>query len=232
MAKAIDKQQEIEDADIERIKQRAYTQYYRKIRTVYINGKLFSDLEKILDLMLEDNTITLKPKGNEITYPLGDIIYLIDIRYNTYGKSKKTHPNDVEQWFHPKHLKKMFADDERIRYRYCKALGNPPKIRKQEEYKDDPDKQKQLYLQYLQSNHKNLATYHNFMRLYAFLINTDPHFQVCLMCYCQPERQACHRFWLKEALAREYRKRHDLGGGPNLPHYILNKFEKQLKKGG
>jgi hypothetical protein len=52
------------------------------------------------------------------------------------------------------------------------------------------------------------------------------------MCYCEPEKGACHRFWLKQALVNKYRERHNLGPGPELPHYILNKFEKQLKKGG
>jgi len=165
-------------------------QFTKKIRTLFINGKTISDLQNALELMLEQNSIEYRVNGESFRYTLGSIIYLIDIRFDTYFKSKRAHPNNEEQWFGPETLKELFKENEKIRYRYCQALGNPKKIR--EYYKDDPDKQKELYLQYIQSNHKNYNSKNDFERLYAIATQKKPIYQICLMCYCEPKKRFCH----------------------------------------
>jgi len=206
-------------------------QFLRKIRTVYLNGKTISGLQRILNLMLEYNTTTLHIGSEKHPYTLGSTLYLIDIRYNTYYKSSNLFPENKEQWFEPEHLSKIFADREDIKYRYCQSLGNPDKIGKNEEYINDPDKQKELYFQYLQSNHKKYATKDEFDRLFALAYNKKPLYQICLMCYCEPEKRFCHRFWLREALLRRYYEVEEIEYSvPVLPHYPIDHFENKIEK--
>jgi hypothetical protein len=167
--------------------------------------------------MLEQNYEELRVNGRAFKFALGSILYLIDIRYDTFYKSKRVLPKNKEQWFGPEHLEKIFKGNEKIQYRYCQALGNPKKIR--ETYKNNLNKQKELYLQYIKSNHKDYNSKNAFERLYAIAMQKKPIFQVCLMCYCEPKKEFCHRFWLREALLQKYYKINDLGHAPELDHY-------------
>jgi len=204
-------------------------QFMKKIRTIFINGKTLSDLQEALHLMLENDTDKIQVDGiTKSRYKLGDILYLVDIRYDTYYKSKRTIPDNKEQWFGPNNLEQLFKKNTQIRYRYCQALGNPPKIRKaysitkkmnEEEKKKVKEKQKELYLQYLHSNHKKYNTKTEFEKLFGIANNKRPLYQICLMCYCQPKKGACHRFWLREALLHKYYEINDLGHAPLLDHY-------------
>ena len=136
-------------------------------------------------------------------------------------------PHNKEQWFDPSSLQELFTSNKKIEYIYLQGLGNPAEFRKDEMYKNNPDKQKELYLQYLKSNHKEFATKNEFEQLYSLAL--DKQNLICLMCYCHPERVACHRFWLKEALVNRYRKEHDLSGAITINHYPDNHFEAQYK---
>lgn len=203
---------------IQKVKEkRPIIQFTKKIRTIYINGKTIPQLLDILELMLEQNYETQRISGNNYRYSLGSFLYLIDIRYNTYYKSKLTFPEYKDQWFEPEELEKLFKNREEIKYRYCQGLGNPPKIRKH--HKKNIDKQKELYLQYIKSNHKKFDSKNEFERLFAIANHKKPLYQIGLMCYCEPKKRACHRFWLREALINKYYKEHNLGQEPKLSHY-------------
>jgi len=193
-------------------------QFFRKIRTTYINGKKVKDLIKVLKSMLKHNSFTIKFGSKKHTYQLGSNLYLIDVRYNTYYKSKKIFPENKEQWFEPENLRKLFKKIDNIKYRYFQALGNPKNIRIyltqeiqkiEEKYnflkKDIRFQKKLIELKkrkrdlilsilnkakdlYLKHINSNSNSQSQFKKLYTITNSKRPLYQICLICYCEPKK--------------------------------------------
>lgn len=190
--------------------------FRKSIRTVYINTKTVSDLTDYLELLLANNYFEHKV-AKRSKFLLGNSVLLVDIRQNTYYKSSRLFKDNADQWFEPANLTKYFTSFKKIDYVYCKALGNPKKIRDTKK----PNLSKTAYLAYIQ-NHIEQKKAIN--RLYNVANRSRNKIILVLMCYCEPDKNFCHRFAVLEQLVNM--KREALGLEPTtFPLYIIEKYE-------
>lgn len=164
-------------------------------------NKIVKDLARF-SKKIRTEYITTRDMESFINAIKGKIDVVVDIRWNTYHKTK--------QGFNPEAFKTSLESNG-IGYIYYKALGNP--FQALYDHKEF-DMAKRDYLNYLKYNSKALKTFKELFSKFRFKKN------YCLVCYCNTEDPLmCHRFWLKEALANY--KRNKLG----LPeNYILKKI--------
>lgn len=146
--------------------------------------------------------ITTRDMDSFINTIKGKIDVVIDIRWNTYQKTK--------QGFSPEDFKKQLESNG-IGYIYFKILGNP--FHGLYDLKKESEQAKKDYLNYLKYHSKASKTFKELASKFRFKKN------YCLVCYCNTEDPTmCHRFWLKEALVNY--KRSKLGLEED---YILEK---------
>lgn len=152
--------------------ERILRRFTGRLKTEYITGR---DVKEFI---------------KELKYRIKDPIVVVDIRWNTYHKSK--------QGFDPAIFKKIL-EEHGIEYLRIKELGNP--------FHELYDKSefiaaKQDYQDYLKHNSKAQHALQEFMKLLRFRKT------YCLICYCPTEDpNLCHRFWLKETMVNLKRDR-------------------------
>jgi len=127
---------------------------------------------------------------------LGEKVVVVDVRNNTFYKT--------DQGFSPRDLAKTLAA-KNIEYLRYKHLGNPFHWH----YKDEPEKAKLTYTEYLRVNDDAHAALNDLYKHLRFKKT------FCLICYCNTlDPMKCHRFWLREALINKKRER--LGFSPTF----------------
>ncbi len=171
-------------------KKMALARFTHKVHTEYITTR---DMESFI------NTIK------------GKIDIVVDIRWNTYHKTK--------QGFNPKEFK-ISLESVGINYFYFKELGNSLQaLYNLKEF----DMAKRDYLNYLKYNSKAVKTFKELFSKFRFKKN------YCLVCYCNTEDPLlCHRFWLKEALINYKRNILELPENYILKKITLEDFQNVL----
>jgi uncharacterized protein (DUF488 family) len=143
-----------------------------RIITEFINTRKLDDLLKSLKLEKVD--------------------MVIDIRWNTYHKSK--------QGFSPENLK-IFLKENDIDYIYIHRLGNPKNFR-DKFIRDGFTDFKLLKKAYINYVNGSLT-----LRSLINLINKDDR-KYCLICYCNTlNEEECHRFWLRDFLINKIKNK-------------------------
>jgi hypothetical protein len=193
---------------------RDLVKFSRKLRTVYINKRGLSDLFTLLKKELKENKAKMKnDAGNLYAYHLGNSLKLVDIRWNTYYKSKRILPDNEEQHFGPENLKRLCQKEPNIEYWRIKPLGNPPnrKILRNEKKRPSKIKNPNKYERFLEKELKNALRartfYLNYIEKKFAIINNkkyypevwlnklfdsvdsqDPNKIHVLLCYCDPPK--------------------------------------------
>lgn len=193
---------------------RDLVKFSRKLRTVYINKRGLSDLFTLLKKELKENKAKMKnDAGNLYAYHLGNSLKLVDIRWNTYYKSKRILPDNEEQHFGPENLKRICQKEPNIEYWRIKPLGNPPnrKILRNEKKRPSKIKNPNKYERFLEKELKNALRartfYLNYIEKKFAIINNkkyypevwlnklfdsvdsqDPNKIHVLLCYCDPPK--------------------------------------------
>ena len=162
--------------------------FYKAFKTEFINGR---EGRKFISLVE------------------GKVDHVIDVRFNTFYKSK--------QGFGPQNLKRVLREIG-IKYSYFHLLGNPfHKLYSKEEFVAA----KVHYLKYIENNPGAKKTLDDLFNLIPKKRITKIY---CIICYCATtDSRMCHRFWLFEALMNLKKK--ELGLEQN---YVLNPHDQHL----
>lgn len=188
--------------------ERKLVRFSHKVKTTHINGKKLPQFLGELEALKDQFKIDYYGKKDALD--LADKIMVVDIRHNTFYKTK--------QGFGPANLKEHLRRID-IDYTYIKSLGNPfhKTIKDMKECK----KAYQTYLdkEAFQTNGAVINPHKAFTNLYKLL---RKRVLIVLICYCEPPKP-CHRNWLREKLIQKKREDIGLEGNYEIPHIIDNK---------
>jgi hypothetical protein len=168
----------------EREKMKQWLMFYRRLKTMGVNGLSQDDLVKACHNFLENSSFEFSYQQNKEKIVLATKALVADIRQN---------PN-VKECFRPKDLE-LTLEANGIEYKRYPSLGNP--FYKEKDSK--PEEIKKKYVNHVRTNEQAKREINDLMN------ELQNEKIIVLICYCQTENEECHRFWLKEVLVNKMR---------------------------
>jgi uncharacterized protein (DUF488 family) len=169
----------------EQEKMKEWVKFYRRLKTMGVNGLSQNDLVLMCKKLLEQASFEFSYQQKKERITLATKVLVADVRQN---------PN-VKECFRPKDLE-LALEANGIEYKRYPSLGNP--FYREKDLK--PGEIKKKYLNYLRTNEQAKKEINDLLSEFEF------QKIIVLICYCKSQTE-CHRFWLREVLINKMRAR-------------------------